>query len=101
MLFFKSIGYEHMDKAEIESIIQSCSRFLMRHHRRTPQQVLSELAATTDPRLEDDRYGQGEIISNFELPNYHKLEFTVGEATLDLTNDEIFDLFARLFSKCE
>jgi threonine aldolase len=35
------------------------------------------------------------------LPNYHKLEFTVGEATLDLASDEIFDLFARLFSKCE
>jgi hypothetical protein len=48
--------------------------------------------------LEDDRYGQGEIISKFELPNYHKLEFTVGEATLDLINDEIFNLFARLFS---
>ncbi|HET7637166.1 MAG TPA: hypothetical protein VFK47_00355 [Ktedonobacteraceae bacterium] len=48
--------------------------------------------------MEDDRYGQGEIISKFELPNYHKLESTVGEATLDLINDEIFNLFARLFS---
>jgi hypothetical protein len=44
---------------------------------------------------------KGKSSANFELPNYHKLEFTVGEATLDLTNDEIFDLFARLFSKCE
>jgi hypothetical protein len=65
MLFFKSIGYEYMDKAEIESIIQSCSSFLTRHYRRTPQQILSELAATTDPRLEVDHYGQGEIISKF------------------------------------
>ena len=55
-----------MDKTEVESIIQSCSRFLTRHYRRTPRQVLSELAATTDPQLEDDRYGQGEIISSFE-----------------------------------
>jgi hypothetical protein len=55
-----------MNKAEVESIMQSCSRFLTRHYRRTPRQVLSELAATTDPQLEDDRYGQGEIISSFE-----------------------------------
>ncbi len=35
------------------------------------------------------------------LPAYQKFEFVVGDATLDLTNDEIVDLFQTLFSKSE
>lgn len=36
-----------------------------------------------------------------ELPSYGKFELTVGDATLDLMNEEIGDLFERLFNKCE
>jgi len=36
-----------------------------------------------------------------EIPSYSKFELTVGDATLDLSNAEIKELFERLFSKCE
>jgi hypothetical protein len=100
---------------------------------KTPRQVLSGLAETTDPELEADRYGQGDIIARFEgevaallgkfegngtrwkrppstlrrrqipgfvtdllppcFPGSTLFELTVGEATLDLSSQEIVELF--------
>src|SRR5579884_1559766 len=54
----------HTDEAQ--QVYKACTRFLTQHYPRTPQQVLRELAETTDPDIEVDRYGQGEIINRFE-----------------------------------
>lgn len=51
---------------EIQETFQACTRFLTHDYPKTPQQVLSELAAETDPELQADRYGQGKLISDFE-----------------------------------
>ncbi len=55
-----------IDQQEIRQIFKQCTRFLNHHYPRSPQQVLAELAATTDPELEMDRYGEGELINGFE-----------------------------------
>jgi threonine aldolase len=55
-----------MDEDEVRRIYKGCTRFLSGHYRQIPQQVLSELAATTDPSILGDRYGEGEIINRFE-----------------------------------
>ncbi len=55
-----------MNKQEVDRIYRDCTRFLTHHYRKTPQQVLSELAEFTAPELSADRYGQGEVISGFE-----------------------------------
>ena len=49
-----------------EEIRRACTRFLTHHYPRTPQQMLSDLAAGTDPQLQADRYGAGELIASFE-----------------------------------
>ena len=49
-----------------DEIYKACTRFLSGHYRQTPQQVLSELAASVDPGMPGDRYGEGEIINHFE-----------------------------------
>jgi len=49
-----------------DEIYKTCTRFLGGHHRPKPQQVLSELAATVDPDMLGDSYGEGEIIKRFE-----------------------------------
>jgi threonine aldolase len=51
---------------ERERIQRACTRFLTHHYRQRPQQVFSELAAFTDPELEEDHYGEGKLISGFE-----------------------------------
>ncbi|HJT57055.1 MAG TPA: beta-eliminating lyase-related protein [Ktedonobacteraceae bacterium] len=51
---------------EAQQIYRACTRFLTHHYPRTPQQILKELAETTDPALQADRYGQGEVINRFE-----------------------------------
>lgn len=55
----------HTDE-EKERIFNACTRQLAYHYTQTPQQVLSELAEATDPAWEQDRYGEGEIITTFE-----------------------------------
>jgi threonine aldolase len=55
-----------MNPDEVARIYKSCTRFLGGHYRQSPQQVLSELAATTDPDISADRYGEGELINGFE-----------------------------------
>ncbi len=55
-----------MNEQEVDRIYRDCTRFLTHHYRKTPQQVLSELAEFTAPELSADRYGQGELISGFE-----------------------------------
>src|SRR5450759_5176717 len=55
-----------METADKERVLKSCTRFLTYHHRQRPKQVLNELAANIDPELDEDRYGQGELISDFE-----------------------------------
>ncbi len=55
-----------MDENDVRRIYKECTRFLNGHYRQTPQQVLSELAAVTDPDIQGDRYGEGEIINRFE-----------------------------------
>jgi len=49
-----------------DGIYKACTRFLGGHYRQTPQQVLSDLAASVDPGMLGDRYGEGEIINHFE-----------------------------------
>ena len=55
-----------MEKRDAASIQNACTHFLTHHYRQTPQQVLSDLAAATDPLLQADRYGQGQLIAQFE-----------------------------------
>src|SRR5690242_7727319 len=55
-----------LDSPEAKTIFKACSRFLMRDYPKSARQVLSELAEVTDPELEEDRYGQGEVIEGFE-----------------------------------
>jgi len=55
-----------VNEQEVDRIYRDCTRFLTHHYRKTPQQVLSELAEFTAPELSADRYGQGELISGFE-----------------------------------
>ena len=44
-----------------KKIFKACHRFLTHDYPKTPRQVLSELAETTDPELEADRYRQGDV----------------------------------------
>ena len=55
-----------LDTPEAKKILKACHRFLTHDYPKTPRQVLSELAETTDPELEADRYGQGDLIAGFE-----------------------------------
>lgn len=55
-----------MDQVDREQIRHSCTRFLMGHYPQRPRQVLSALAETIDPDREADRYGEGEVITQFE-----------------------------------
>jgi hypothetical protein len=55
-----------MNTDEAQHIYKTCARFLTHHYPRTPQQILRELAETTGPDMEADRYGQGEVINRFE-----------------------------------
>jgi threonine aldolase len=49
-----------------DQIRRACTRFLIHHYPRTPQQVLRELSEATDPQFQADRYGAGELIAGFE-----------------------------------
>ncbi|MEO8972978.1 MAG: beta-eliminating lyase-related protein [Ktedonobacteraceae bacterium] len=51
---------------ERQAIYRTCTRYLTHDYPKTPKQVLSELAAETDPELQADHYGQGELINDFE-----------------------------------
>jgi threonine aldolase len=55
-----------MEKDEAQRIYKACTRFLSQHYPQTPQQILKELAEMTDPEMEADHYGQGEVIKRFE-----------------------------------
>lgn len=55
-----------MDERDIDRIYNACTRFLTHHHRKSPRQVLSELAEFTPAEVSGDRYGQGELIAEFE-----------------------------------
>jgi len=55
-----------LDTPEGKEIFKACNRFLAHDYPKTPRQILSELAEMTDPDLEADRYGQGEVITSFE-----------------------------------
>lgn len=54
------------EKRDSTSIQNACTRFLAYHYRKSPHQVLSELAQATDPTIQADRYGQGQLIAQFE-----------------------------------
>jgi len=49
-----------------ERALRGCTRALTGHGPRSPREVLQELAETTDPDLSPDRYGTGELITEFE-----------------------------------
>lgn len=49
-----------------ERVFNSCSRFLGQHGRRSPQEILTELAEFAGPDLLADNYGRGELINGFE-----------------------------------
>ena len=51
---------------EIQEVYRACTRYLTHNYPRTPKEVLSELAAETDPELQVDHYGQGKLINDFE-----------------------------------
>ena len=55
-----------LDTPEAKKIYRACDRFLTHDYPKSPRQVLTELAESTDPELEADRYGQGELIARFE-----------------------------------
>ncbi len=55
-----------LDSPEAKKIFKACSRFLTHDYPKSARQVLGELAEVTDPELEVDRYGQGEVIERFE-----------------------------------
>src|SRR5260370_39497284 len=55
-----------LDSPEAKKIFKACLRFLTHDYPKAPRQVLSELEEMTDPELEADRYGQGEVIARFE-----------------------------------
>lgn len=49
-----------------DAIRRTCTRFVAHHYRRSPQQVLADLAASTDPALMNDTYGKGGPLTPFE-----------------------------------
>jgi threonine aldolase len=51
---------------EKDAVYETCTRFLTHHYRRTPRQILAELAEWTGPDIRNDRYGEGELIERFE-----------------------------------
>jgi len=55
-----------LDTPEAKKILKDCHRFLTHDYPKTPRQVLSELAEATDPELEADRYGHGDLMAGFE-----------------------------------
>jgi len=55
-----------LDTPEAKKIRKACHRFLTHDYPKTPRQVLGELAEMTNPELEADRYGQGDLIAGFE-----------------------------------
>ena len=55
-----------LDTPEGKEVFRACNRFLTHDYPRNPRQLLAELAEETDPDLEADRYGQGELIARFE-----------------------------------
>jgi threonine aldolase len=55
-----------LDTPEAKKIHMACHRFLTHDYPKTPREVFSELAEMTDPELEADRYGQGDLIARFE-----------------------------------
>ena len=55
-----------LDTPEAKKIRKACHHFLTHDYPRNPRQVLSELAEMTDPELEADRYGHGDLIAGFE-----------------------------------
>ncbi len=55
-----------MDSNDIKQVRRDCTRALIGHNPKRPQQILTELAATTDPDLAGDHYGQGTVIADFE-----------------------------------
>ncbi len=48
------------------AIRRACTRAIAHHYRRSPRDVLTELAAATPPELEADRYGQDGPLPSFE-----------------------------------
>jgi threonine aldolase len=49
-----------------DAVFDACTRFLTHHYPQPPGQLLSELAAFAGPDARPDRYGQGELIADFE-----------------------------------
>jgi hypothetical protein len=61
-----------LDTPEAKKIRKACTRFLTHDYPKTPRQVLSELVEMTDPELEADHYGRGEIINELLCYNIGK-----------------------------
>ena len=55
-----------LDTPEAKMIRKACHRFLTYDYPKTPRQVLGELAEMTNPELDADRYGHGDLIAGFE-----------------------------------
>jgi hypothetical protein len=55
-----------LDNPEAKKILKVRHRFLIHDHPKAPRQELSELAEKTNPELEADRYGHGDLIAGFE-----------------------------------
>ncbi|HEX5440906.1 MAG TPA: beta-eliminating lyase-related protein [Ktedonobacterales bacterium] len=54
------------EEAERRAVYSRCERFLGGHGPSRPHAMLAALAATTDPDEQADRYGEGELIEQFE-----------------------------------
>ena len=54
------------EEAERRAVYSRCERFLGGHGPSRPHAMLAALAAATDPDEQADRYGEGELIEQFE-----------------------------------
>lgn len=55
-----------MPERDVDAIRAQCTRFVNRHYPKTPRQVLAELADFTPDDADQDTYGKGKFISDFE-----------------------------------
>lgn len=55
-----------MPERDVHNIVQNCTYFLNYHYPVSPKDVLINLAETTADNLSIDRYGNGQLISDFE-----------------------------------
>jgi threonine aldolase len=54
------------DTRDVARIQAGCTRFVFYHPPKRPRDILAELSAFTDPEVDSDIYGKGDLIEGFE-----------------------------------